>query len=106
VETQLKQTRYEQNFSELLTTYPDLRKHEQAIRDLQKVNGGTFEEIAISYGFTTQDKLERARDARQKMVSSGYKPERQKSIAEMSPAEYDARKKENGVTYSAGLSKK
>jgi hypothetical protein len=59
-----QQTLEESKFRDLLKAYPSLADQEQAIRDLQKVHGGSFEEIAINYKFTTSDKLEKARSSR------------------------------------------
>ena len=56
-----KQAIQEQEFSNLLRSYPDLGKFESAIRTLQKAEWGTYEEIVLKHKFASADKLERAK---------------------------------------------
>ena len=82
-------------FEQLLNNYPDLWVHEKAIRDLQANGGGSLEEVAIRYWFTTADKLEKAR-GRSVMVGDNTKEQpKQKGILEMTDSEYTKRKKQN-----------
>lgn len=60
----------ESQFDNILENNPNLKKNEKAIRDLQKSSGKSFEEIVIEYGFTTSDKLAKAKDSRDKMVGT------------------------------------
>lgn len=105
LEQESRQIKLENDFSRLLASYPELSKHEKAIRDLQASNWWTFEEVAIQYGFTTQDKIKKAMSSKDRMVGSNPKEVKQKSISEMTSEEYSAWKKVNGVSYSSGLRK-
>lgn len=105
LEQESRQIKLENDFSRLLASYPELSHHEKAIRDLQAVHWWSFEEVAIQYWFTTQDKIKKAMASKERMVGSDSKEVKQKSISEMSSEEYAAWKKANGVWYSSGLRK-
>lgn len=104
LEKQNEQQKFEIWFNQLLQENPDLKQFEWAIRAVQKVEGGSFEEVAIRHWFTSWDKLEKARASRNKMVwNDNSEKQQEKRLTDMTPDEYEAWKKKNGVWYSAWL---
>lgn len=90
-----KQAIQEQEFSNLLRSYPDLGKFESAIRTLQKAEWGSYEEIVLKHKFASADKLERAKSWWS--IVGGNLGKQEKKPSEMSSQEWADFKKKNGL---------
>lgn len=84
---------------DLVAANPDLSPFKKAIRDIGKANPTmAWEDIVANYGFKKNTALQRAKSSKSVMGSPSSKTSpKQKSIADMTEAEYDAWKKEKGV---------
>jgi hypothetical protein len=70
----------------LLSDHPDLKKYENAIRTIWEKDTSAWEDIVVKYWFKDKQKLhQRTSDV---VWSPKLEKEPQKSISEMTPAEY------------------
>lgn len=94
-----KKTIQETEFNDLLRYYPELKKNENAIRDLAESTWKSYEEIALDYNFTSSDKLQKAKESRNKMLWNGnpVKNSKPKSLRDASIEEYEQWKQEQGI---------
>lgn len=96
-----EQARMEASFEGLVQANPSLKKHEKAIRAIKQTDDRSFEEIALDYWFISSEKLEKAKGGIDKMVGSIPDTETKvRSVADLTPEEYEKWKKDNGVTGS------
>jgi len=93
------QAQRETEFRTLLETNPSLKKYEGAIRKLQWVDWKSYEEVILENGFLSQDRLEKAKSSRDRLVS-WMETTSSKSLLDLSPEEYEKWKKEQGITGS------
>lgn len=90
---------HEAKLSDIITANPDLKPFEAAIRKIWKDWDMAYEDIIQKYGFKSGDKLSRAKS----QWDIKWMPEKkEKSIAEMSPAEYQKYKAKMGWTDNRG----
>lgn len=84
----------EANLSKIIANNPDLQASEAAIRDLTKSSWLAPEDVIEKYGFKSKDKLAKAKA----QGDVKWLPEKKaKSIADMSPDEYEKFRKEKGI---------
>ena len=95
MESKAEQLKLEAEFNSLLEKSPELRKYEDTIRKLQKIEGGSFEEVALRNNLTSEDKLAKAKSSRKKMRGEGTGSKEPKSILDMSPEEFEEWKKDS-----------
>lgn len=89
----------EQNLklNEILATNPNLKQFETAIKAIGKTSDMAWEDIIVKFGFSAQDKLSKAKSG--SLIGSGDKHENKvKSVRDMSPAEYEKFRAEQGIT--------
>lgn len=92
-----KQQQYEIWFNDLLKVSPELKKHEEAIRALQRSTGWAYEDVIVKYGFSSSDKVAKAKEARYSLEGMNPKLQDKKSIKDMTPEEYAKFRKEKGI---------
>lgn len=86
----------EKALNKLMQANPHLRQYESAIRKLGKVEPTkAYEDIVVEHGFTSKDKLSKARAALTPGSSNPKEEPKPKSIKDMTPQEYEAWKREN-----------
>lgn len=90
----------ETEFRNLMDSNPSLKKFESAIRKLQEVEWKSYEEVILENWFLSQDRLARAKDSRERMMSWIDDWNKARSVSDLTPEEYEKRKKENWVTWS------
>lgn len=92
-----KQQQYEIGFNDLLKVSPELKKHEEAIRALQRSTGWAYEDVIVKYGFSSSDKVSKAKEARYSLEGMNPKQSGVKSVKDMTPEEYAKFRKEKGI---------
>jgi len=96
-----KQQSDELKLQRLLDANPDLASKEAAIRAIGKTDNRAWEDIIVEYGFKESNKIAKARVRDIKGMPTPKVAPKQKSIGEMTSAEYATWKKANlkGQTY-------
>ena len=84
----------EANLSKIIANNPDLQANEAAIRDLTKSSWLAPEDVIEKYGFKSKNKLAKAKG---QWDIKGWPAPKAKTIAEMSPDEYEKFRKEQGI---------
>lgn len=81
----------------LIKANPELKIHEEAIKRVGMTDTSSWEDIVTKYGFLQKDKLAKAKAANSVVgtKSTPVKEKSEKSISNMSTAEYEKWKKEN-----------
>jgi len=87
----------ERSFKDLLKKHPELKTHEKALSQIGRVDHRPWDELASDYGFITKDKLAKAKDSKPIVGEKIMTPPKAKSVADMSPAEWEAYKKQNST---------
>ena len=95
LDAQAKKMADEQKLSQVIDSNPDLKQFEWAIREIGKSSNMAYEDIIVQYGFSSKDKLEKARANRWDVKGSLDKGQKTKSIKEMTTDEYLVWKKAN-----------
>lgn len=95
LDKQSKQMAEDLKLNQLFDSNPDLKQYEWAIREIGKSTDMAYEDIIVKYGFSSKDKLQKARDSRWEVKGSLDKGQKQKSIKEMTTEEYLKWKKEH-----------
>jgi len=88
-----QQIEQENKFKELLTYNPELEKFWDAITTIAKAENLAFEDVIEKYKFWSKDKLKLAKDS--KLMWDRQLETKQKSIEDMTSAEYAEWKKSN-----------
>lgn len=92
--------------SQLLDANPDLKRFEAAIKSIGATDNRAWSDIVTDYGFTSKDKLAKAKASRTIVGSNNIATEKpQKSIMDLSTEEYEAWKKQN-ITSDGNFVKK
>jgi len=86
----------QKQFRRLLKANPELKVHEKKLLAIGKVDNRAWEDIVDDYGFIPKDKLQKAKASRP-LVGKKEVPgtTKQKSVSDMTSAEYTAWKKQN-----------
>ena len=98
-----EEQQFDQKSDKFFNSNKDLGEKKEAIIELSKSSGLSLEEIAVKYGFSTEDKLEKSK-SRGLVWDTQYEPEEPKALKDMTSAEYDIWKKEN-LTWSGNYSR-
>lgn len=91
------QTKMEASFGDLLSSTPELKKHEAAIRALQSSEWGAYEDVIQKYGFLSADKLKKAKSANRVTPGRKIDGDTTVSIADLWVEEYEAYKNKMGL---------
>ena len=89
----------EQAIQGLLTSNPDLKQFEWAIRKIAATDDSAIEDIVVKYGFSNHDKLSKAKE-RDVRGWSMMTEKKEKSVNEMSPKEWEEYKSKIGSVSS------
>lgn len=85
----------QKQFKKLLKRHPELKAHERALVQIGKTDNRAWEDIVSDYGFISRDKLAKAKESKPVVGQKNVTPKQEKSISEMSSAEYALWKKKN-----------
>lgn len=85
----------ERKLQRLLEANPDLKGKEDAIKAIGKTDNRAWEDIIHNYGFKESNKIVKAKMRGIKGEPASKEPPKQKSVGEMSSAEYAEWKKSN-----------
>jgi hypothetical protein len=85
------------NFRRLIKSYPELKTHEKALKQIGLTDNRAWEDIAKDYGFLSADKVAKAKAANpvRGVKTAPTSGEKKLDIASMSEKEYEAWKKAN-----------
>lgn len=87
----------EKNFRKLVKSYPELKSHEKALKQIGLTDNRAWEDIARDYGFLSADKVAKAKASNpvKGVKNAPGGAEKKLDIASMSEKEYEAWKKAN-----------
>lgn len=103
IKTMQQQVEQEKELENFMSSNPELKKFEKAIRTLQKTEWWTYEEIILDNWFLSSDKLEKAKA---RPIVGVRNEKQEKSLLDLSPSEREKKKAELGIKTSWGFVKK
>lgn len=88
----IKQKQNDESFERLADYEPSLKAQESAIKKIAQVEWLSIEDVIKNYNFLSSDKLEKAKESRQIVGRMWIEEKKEKSINDMTPAEWEAYK--------------
>jgi len=92
LDSKLAAQRQELEFERFIDNNPAMGQFKDALKTLWKGSDKAWEDLAVEYGFSTSDKLSKAKGSRDVKWNLRKDEVTPKSVADMNPEEYAARK--------------
>lgn len=89
IEAKEAQLSQDKKLEDFVTNNPNLAPFKEALRAIGKTDNSAYEDLAVKYKFIAKDKLAAAKSGDDLMGEVATRTQKEKSVAEMTPKEYE-----------------